>query len=141
MKGTINDVKSKNPWLRNGLQDENRCQGLGLRKLYDYVLSPSVLNIEKTALKISGKLVIDHFTTNQNPESVWLNENDDWKYQLPIFQTLSCTIKWWTSSKLSAVIHSLEWVMIWQGAHISKWRLWNELFWVWKRDEKGILEW
>ena len=27
-------------------------QGLGLRKSYDYVLSPSVLNIEKTVLKI-----------------------------------------------------------------------------------------
>ena len=83
-------------------------QGLGLRKSYDYVLSPSVLNIEKTALKISGKLVIDHFKTNQNPESVWLNENDDWKYQLPTFQTLPRTIKRWTSSKLSAVIHNLE---------------------------------
>ena len=67
-------------------------QGYGLDILYDYVMSPSVLNIEKNPLKISGKLIQSYVSINQNSGSC-LSENDDWKYQLPTFQTLSHTIK------------------------------------------------
>ena len=55
-------------------------QGYGLDILYDYVMSPSVLNIEKNPLKISGKLIQSYVSINQNSGSC-LSENDDWKYQ------------------------------------------------------------
>ena len=77
-------------------------QGYGLDISSNYVMSPSILNIEKMGLKISGKPIQSYVSINQNSES-GLNENDDWKYQLPTLQTLSRTIKRWVSSKLSFI--------------------------------------
>ena len=51
-------------------------QGYGLDILYDYVMSPSVLSIEKNPLKISEKLIQSYVSINQNLESC-LSENDD----------------------------------------------------------------